>query len=205
MSDVPRNALIEVLFDEPIQPTALSQVNVLAGSSPLAVAARSLSNGNRTLTITLAGLMSANTVHTISIAGVRDVAGNTMPTVTSSFTTGSQSDLITPSGAVTFAPVNGATGVPVNVAPSVTFNEPISPVRAIGSGPQGIGILLYQPAIGQYVAVAYSFSPDYRTVIVTPTAPLQAGTQYQLIVYYGITDLAGNSYPAYNYIYFTTQ
>jgi hypothetical protein len=205
LSGVPRNALIEVVFDEPVRQTALTQVNVLVAGSPLPVAARTLSNGNRTLTITLAGLMSANMVHTISIAGVRDVAGNTMPTLTSSFTTGSQSDLIAPSATVTFAPANGATGVPVNIIPSVTFNEPVSPAHAITVGSQNIGVFMYQPAIGQYVAVTYSFSADYKTIMVTPTAPLQAGTQYQLIVYYGITDLAGNSYPSYNYISFTTQ
>jgi hypothetical protein len=61
------------------------------------------------------------------------------------------------------------------------------------------------PGAGQYADVNYSVSPDFRTVILTPKTPLQPGTQYQLIVYVGITDLAGNAYPIYNTITFTTQ
>ena len=78
---VPRNARIQILFDEPVRATSLDHVNLLVGGSPLPVASRSLSNGNRTLTILLTGLMASNTTHTISIADVQDVAGNTMPSV----------------------------------------------------------------------------------------------------------------------------
>jgi hypothetical protein len=204
LSGVPRNAIVEVLFDEPIRATAIDQVNVLVGGNPLPVAARTLSDGNRVLTVALSGLLAANTVHTISVAGVRDVAGNTMATVTSSFTTGSQSDLVGPSAAVVTAPVHGATGVSVNVKPTITFSEPVDPVRALTISSQGYGIYLYVEGI-QTVDVTYSVSADFRTVIVTPTAPLQAGTRYLLVVYIGITDLAGNAYPIYNTITFTTQ
>ena len=144
-------------------------------------------------------------MHTISIAGVMDVAGNTMTTVTSSFTTGTQSDLVGLSATVVTAPINGAIGVPVTVKPSVTFNEPVDPVRALTISTQGYGIYLYVPGMGQYVDVTYSVSADYRTVVVTPTSALQPGTQYQFIVYVGITDLAGNPYPIYNVMTFTTQ
>ena len=155
--------------------------------------------------MTLTGLMAANTVHTISIAGISDMAGNTMATVASLFTTGSDVDLSGPSATVVFSPSSGATGVPITVAPSVTFGEPIDPVRALTISSQGYGVLLYAAGTGQPVAVTYSVSADFRTVIVTPTVPLQSGTQYQLLAYVGITDLAGNAYGSYNAITFTTQ
>jgi hypothetical protein len=80
----------------------------------------------------------------------------------------------------------------------------VDPVRALTISSQGYGIYLYVAGI-QTVGVTYSVSADFRTVIVTPKAPLQAGTQYVLVVYVGITDLAGNAYPIYNTITFTTQ
>ncbi len=205
LSGVPRNAVVEILFDEPIRQTAIDSVNVLVAGNPVPIAARTLSYGNRLLTLTLPGLMAANTVHTISIAGVRDGAGNTMPTVTSSFTTGIQSDLVGPDATVVVAPVNGAVGVSVNVTPTVRFSEVIDPVRAVTVSAQGFGIFMYVAGAGIPVDLTYSVSADFRTVTATPTAPLQPGTQYQLIVYSGITDLAGNPYPIFNSITFTTQ
>ena len=50
------------------------------------------------------------------------------------------------------------------------------------------------------------FSPDGRTVTLTPTAPLASGTQYYLQVYHtGVTDLAGNSYGSVTLTIFSTQ
>ena len=183
--------------------TSLSQVNVLVGGSPLPVAARTLSNGNRTLTVTLSGLMAPNTVHTISVAGVQDVSGNTMATVTSTFTTGNGSDLMPLSTTIVFSP-DGTTNVPVSVTPTLQFSEAVSPVR-VWSAPLGAGIFLYVSATGRSLPVTFSFSADYRTVTVRPTTPLQAGTQYQLGVYYFVTDLTGNVYPSFNLITLTTQ
>jgi Bacterial Ig-like domain len=81
----------------------------------------------------------------------------------------------------------------------------VNPARALSISSQGYGVFLYVAGIGQQVAVTYSVSPDLRTVIVTPTAPLQAGMQYQLLAHLGITDLAGNQFPASVSIFFTTQ
>ena len=204
LSGVPRNAMIEMIFNEPVRATTISQVNVLAGGNPLPIAARTLSNGNRTLTLTLTGLMAANTVHTISIAGISDVAGNVMPTETSSFTTGNTVDIAPPSPTVVFTPIDGSTGVPVTVTPSVQFSEPMNPVRAM-SLTTGTGVYLYHPATGQFVSFTVSYEDNYRKAIITPTAPLQPGTQYQFGVHGWSTDLAGNQFPASVWILFTTQ
>ena len=204
LSGVPRNAVVEMVFSEPVRATTIGQVSVIAGGNPLPIAARTLSNGNRTLTLTLTGLMAANTVHTISIAGISDIAGNVMATTTSLFTTGNAVDLVSPSPTVVFTPIDGSSGVPVTVTPSVQFSEPMNPVRAMSLS-TGTGLYLYIPATGQFVSCTVSFEDNYRKAILTPTAPLQPGTQYQFGVYYSNTDLAGNQFPTSVWIYFTTQ
>jgi hypothetical protein len=164
-----------------------------------------MSNGNRTLTIALTGLMAASTTHTISIVGVRDVAGNTMPTVSPTFTTGTGVDLTTPSATLTINPANNAVNVPITVAPTITFSEPMDPISILTSGTNGIYLRFVNTGIA--VPATFSFSADYRTVTLTPTTPLASGTQYYLqVVYsYGVSDLAGNWYSSVTLTIFTTQ
>jgi hypothetical protein len=200
---VPRNAIVEVLFNEPIRATTINQVNVLVAGNPLPIAARTLSNANRTLTLTLTGLMAANTGHTISIAGISDVAGNVMTTATSSFTTGNTVDLSPPSPTVIFTPPADSNNVPINGPLRVQFSEPMNPVRAMTLN-IGSGVYLYYPAIGQYLPFTVTFEDNYRTLVVTPLTPLQPGTQYQFGTYYWNTDLAGNAYASSTWINFTT-
>jgi Bacterial Ig-like domain len=69
----------------------------------------------------------------------------------------------------------------------------------------GTGVYLYHPATGQFVSFTVSFEDNYRKAIITPTAPLQPGTQYQFGVHGWSTDLAGNQFPASVWILFTTQ
>jgi Bacterial Ig-like domain len=191
LTAVRRNVKIEVLFDEPVDPTSLDSVNVLVSGSPIAIDSRTLSNGNRLLTLTPSALLAANTVHTISIAGIEDVAENQMPTVTTTFTTGSTTDLAGPA-APTFLPVNGSTNVLVGATLSVTFAEAIDPVRVLAQyGGSSSGIYLRLTATSAIVPSTLSFSADYKTVTIVPNSPLAAGTQYQ-IVSYQIYDMAGN-------------
>jgi hypothetical protein len=45
---------------------------------------------------------------------------------------------------------------------------------------------------GEVVPASVSFSPDYRTVILTPLSPLVAATRYTVSTGFDLTDLAGN-------------
>jgi Big-like domain-containing protein len=203
VSGVPRNGVIEILFSEPIRPTTISQVDVLVGGNPLPIAARTLSNANRTLTIALTGLMAANTVHTISIVGISDVAGNVMATMTSSFTTGNTVDLTAPSTSVAFTPKPDSINVPINASLRIQFSEPMNPVRAMTFS-VGSGLSLVYSATSQPVSFTVSFEDEYRTMVITPTAPLQLGTQYTVGVFFWEVDFAGNLFPTAVAVNFTT-
>jgi hypothetical protein len=126
-----------------------------------------------------------------------------MAAVTSSFTTGNGTDLVSPSATVIFTP-DGTSPVPTTVNPTVQFSEAMDPVRTM-SAPTGSGVYLYQPSTGQFVTITISVSADYRTFTITPLSPLQSGTQYQFGVYGWSTDLAGNPYPTSISVFFMTQ
>jgi len=178
-------------------------VDVLVGGNPLPIAARTLSNANRTLTIALTALMAANTVHTVSIAGISDVAGNVMATTTSSFTTGNVVDLTAPSTSVAFTPKADSINVPANASLRIQFSEPMNPVRAMTFS-VGSGLSLVLSATSQAVSFTVSFEDDYRTMVITPTAPLQPGTQYTFGAFFWEADFAGNLFPTAVAVNFTT-
>jgi Bacterial Ig-like domain len=187
-----RNAKIEILFDEPVALTSLGSVNVLVGGNPIAIASRTLSNANRLLTVTPAKLLSSNTVHVLSIAGIEDPASNAMPTVTTTFTTGGGTDLTGPTTPA-FSPVAGSVNIPVGVAPAVTFAEAIDPVRVLSQfGGSNSGVYLRLTSTSVVVPSTLSFSADFRTVTITPTAPLAGATQYQIVASQ-IYDVAANN------------
>jgi len=201
---VPLNARVRLAFDEAISEASLGTINVLVSGLPLPVTARTMSDGNRVVTLTLGGLMAPNTVHTLSVDGVRDRAGNLMPTqVVSTFTTGTGVDLVQPANTVVTSPVNGATNVAVGTAPTVTYSEAVDPTTVFYSGTSGV--VLQVAATGQIVPVVYSFSADRRTVTLSPVSALAAGTQYRLQLSTAVTDMAGNPFPAFLQVLFTTQ
>jgi hypothetical protein len=199
LADVPTNARIQALFDEPIDATQLEQVVLLQGATPLAVT-RALSNGNRTLTLTPPTLLAPDTPHTLVIAGVPDTAGNLMAGATqAAFTTGAGVDLTAPV-VTAFAPPHNTSGVPVDVAPQVTFNEAIDPLSVTNN------VVLRLTATGVLVPVTIGFSADYRTVTLTPLAPLASGTQYTIaVINFSVRDLAGNVISTSGTATFVTQ
>ncbi len=67
----------------------------------------------------------------MTIAGVKDPAGNTVATVTNSFTTGPSYDITAPT-VVTIDPPNNAT-VGTNVIAKIVFNKPLNPITVNNS------------------------------------------------------------------------
>ena len=199
LTGVPTNTRIGALFDEPIDATRLDQVELLQGAAPLATT-RTLTNANRTLTVTPATLLAAGASHTLSIAGIFDTAGNAMAGVTqATFTTGPGVDLISPTISA-FVPPHNTSGVPVTVTPQVTFSEAIDPISVPGN------VVLRLTATGVIVPVSYGFSADYKTVTLSPTTTLAAGTQYTIaVVNFSVRDLAGNAIASTATANFVTQ
>jgi hypothetical protein len=182
-TDVPINARVSVLFDEPVQPLSIDQVT-LTGSGPVDVI-RSLSNANRLLTLTPRVPLAGNTLHTLNIAGVRDLAGNTLASpVSISFTTGAAADLRSPTVA-TVTPTNGATGVPTTTTVEVHFSEPIDRT-SVGSSQFQLLNPSFTPVAGTIVVAADGLSATF-----TPSAPLTPSSVYRPRVS-NVLDLAAN-------------
>ena len=197
LAAVPRNAAIQVLFDEPIDATRLDGVSLAAVGQPVPFT-RSLSNGNRMLTLTPPVLLSSDTVYVLSIGGIADAAGNPLVgPITVTFTAGTSIDLAGPS-VTALNPADGATNVATGTAIQVAFDERLN-VLSAGSG----AAVLRVWATNEVVPAAISFSSDLRTLVVTPAAPLAASTIYQVVVNY-VTDLAGNGLRNQAWSTFTT-
>ena len=131
----------------------------------------------------------------MTIAGIVDLAGNAMPTVTQTFTTGAQTLLSAPGATTT--PAANATGVALAVTPTAVFTAPINPLTmTLGN------VFLVDNTNGQHVAGVLSLSADNLTVTFTPSAALTPSRQYYFAVY-GVTDEAGNTHSGTN-TYFTT-
>ncbi|MGB0063168.1 MAG: Ig-like domain-containing protein, partial [Terracidiphilus sp.] len=199
---------LDLLFNEPVATESLSKITLTptnpAGSAlPIGVYAQ---DGNYIASIALPYALQPNTTYTFNFAGVTDYNGNPASgTTTSSFTTGSSFDFTNP---VTSSevPVNGTgnTGAPffpVNGQPSITFSEAINPVTV---NPSNVYLRLHNNT-SVTVPATVSISADYKTVTVTPTAPLQPSTIYDLLYYpnnFYLYDIAGN-YDG-NYAVFST-
>ncbi len=193
-----------LLFSEPIALNSLGNITLTPnGGSPIPIGV-SLNNGNTEVAVILPWSLKANTTYTYNISGVQDYNGNPMTPVTRTFTTGSSFAWANPT--VTAAsPLNGATGVnTATPAVSLTFSTAMNPIL-IDTG----HIYLRNHNTSVVVPATITISADYKTVQVTPTAPLTAATIYDLVTSnpnWYLTDIAGNPFYAPGVVStFTTQ
>jgi hypothetical protein len=118
-----------------------------------------------------------------------------MATVTQTFTTGSQTQLSTPS--VTFTPANNSTAISKSVVLTALFSVPVNPLTVT---PGNVYLVINNTGVG--VTGTLSLSADALTITFTPTTALAANTQYRLNTF-NVTDEAGNTVNGV-YNYFTT-
>ena len=204
---VPTNTILEIFFNEPVDPVTLGQVTLTQGGSTVSTT-QSLSNGNQTLSLTPATPLLPSLSYAISITGVKDTAGNTLAgTITSTFSTGSTIDLNAPTVSG-FNPVSGSTGVGLNVQLVVTFSKPIDPQSLTASQ---FGLFDYNT--GYKLSGTFALAANATSATFTPSESLQPNTYYTFEVatcYYifcpvasGYTDVAGNPGSG-SYTLFTT-
>ena len=178
-------------FNEPLAENSIGNITLTPqGGSPLAIGT-SLQIGDTTVIVNLPTALLPNTTYTYSVNGVTDYNGNAGTPTTSSFTTGTTFDFVQP-GVAAFVPANGATGVS-DTAPGlkITFTEPMNPVLFDSSH-----VELLNHNTQALIPTTFTFSPDYMSVLLTPTAPLTAATIYDLkvnIVNWYLYDFAGNN------------
>jgi hypothetical protein len=101
------------------------------------------------------------------------------------FTTGAGAQL-SGTAALSTVPASGATGVVDNVAPTVTFSNPIDPITAPGN------VTLTVTATSVVVPSTLTYSTDFKTVSITPNAPLTSSTSYTISTNSAVTDQTGN-------------
>lgn len=126
-----------------------------------------------------------STAYSVTLAGATDLAGNLIPTVSSSFTTSAGPDL--DPYLVSWSPLSS--GAPRNSAISLEFDEPVNPVT------------LHPNALFAYVTAPSDFfseifSADGRTVTLLPNELFPENTNVSLSVG-AVRDIAGNGFSGY--------
>ncbi|MGA3371748.1 MAG: Ig-like domain-containing protein [Terracidiphilus sp.] len=192
------NVQIEAQFSGPIDPNTLSGVTLSQGGSTVPTSP-SMSAANTILQLIPAAPLAANTIYTMTIAGVKDPAGNTVATVTNSFTTGPTYDIAAPS-VVTLDPPNNAT-VGTNVAVKIVFNKPLNPITVSNSS-----IAMVLNDTGQWIPLTVTQSANGSEITLTPQIALLPNTTYRYYVSYNnyVQDQDGNTIYA-GWYYFTTS
>jgi len=202
LTGVPINAPVQILFNEPVSAASLEGVTLLQGASVVPTTA-SLYDGNRGVQLLPNVPLTPGTVYTINVTGVVDITGNVQSSVPSqSFTTGMGTGLVVPT-VVSTNPTNGQTSVPDNTSVQVVFSKPMDPA----SFDPNTTFVLIGPG-NVVVPASVTFSPDYKTAILQPTASLTGGSViYTMHVGYSNTtpleDLGGNAYGSSSFAFKT--
>ncbi|MDJ0835210.1 MAG: Ig-like domain-containing protein [Acidobacteriota bacterium] len=183
-SDVPINSIIQVGFNEPVDPGSIFDNDFYLYQSGFGTVAgtRSISNDGRTVTFVPESGLAAGEDFRLYFYDVRDVAGNPITGTTSfRFYTGFDNDTTGPEVTMV-SPPDGWTDTPLNPRIAIQFNEPI----------QAGGLEAVTLSSGETTAVTYTLSNGNRKLTLTPKRPLAPGTAYTLTIN-GQRDLAGNA------------
>jgi hypothetical protein len=179
------NAIIEVQFSAPIDPTTLANVKLTSGGTTITTSP-SVSAGNTVIQLVPAKPLAANTVYVMTVAGVKDPAGNPVTTATSTFTTGATYDIMAPNEITSDPAYNNTVGT--NVTPKLVFNEPLNPITVNNST-----FRMYLNDTNQWIPLAVTPSSDGLTVNMVPQIAIQPNTRYYIYACCGFQDQNGNN------------
>ncbi len=175
-------------FNEPIDPITAQVGFLMQSGANLIPGTFTYSPNDATVTFTPVNPLTANTSYAVNYsAQITDAAGNSLTNPGSfTFTTGTNSDITTPS--VTLVdPPNNTFGVGLNVTPRIEFNEPVDALTI----PAALS-LVYGDS-GVMIPATVTVSANRLTATLTPSAPLLPNTYYNVsLAASGYTDLAGN-------------
>ncbi|MGA3080138.1 MAG: Ig-like domain-containing protein, partial [Terracidiphilus sp.] len=192
------NTIIEAQFSLPVDPNFLAGITLSDGGGTVTTSA-SLSAANTVLQLVPAAPLAPNTTYTLTIAGVKDPAGNTVATVTNSFTTGATYD-VTAATVVSVDPPNNAS-VGTNVVAKMVFNKPLNPITVNNSS-----VAMYLNDTGQWIPLTVTLSASGLEITLTPQVPLLPNTTYRYYAGTGnyVQDEDGNNVSD-GWYYFTTS
>src|SRR6266850_977809 len=196
MTNVPLNAVVEVGFNEALDPATVNANTVLMfGPNGNVATTLSLDTTGTVIRIVPNAVLVANNYYNVYIQnGIQGVNGKPASTYYTYFYTGTASQTAAPS-VVSISPADQMNHVPVNANVRLLFSGPIDPLTVTGAAIQLSG------GSSQMVG-AISFSNNSQTVSFIPQDPLPASTLMTLTVT-GVKDLAGNAVAAQT-THFTT-
>ena len=184
--NVPTNVVIDMAFNEPLDPATLTPTTVLCyQNSAWFQSEVSLVNGGTVVQVVPRLPLPANTFVSCQVSttlqgtnGIPSLGGGAQ------LTTGSGPDTVVPM-IVSLSPPNGSTNVGDNANIRLLFSKPINPLTVNSSTIQIIG------GGSTVVPDSISFSNNNQTVLLVPHAPLPDSTVMTMTIS-GITDPSGN-------------
>ena len=200
---VPTNTTVRVTFNEPMDVTTITNVNILLRNTlttALVPATVTYDVTTRVATLTPTGPLSNLTNYTVQVTtGVKDVSGNALAAqFNSTFTTTPAPDNTAPT-IVSRAPTNGATSQPINTNVVITFSEPMDQATLTTST-----ITLTPTGGGAAITGTVTPGAGNTTATFNPNADLAYNTSYTVTVTTGVKDVAGNALAAQSTSTFTT-
>jgi hypothetical protein len=186
VTEVGVNTIVRLRFSERLNPLSVtgSTVRLTTDTRTELACTISFSNNDRDVVIEPHGPLADLATYSLRISGVEDLAGNAVPTQTTSFTTSSSPDFFAPV-VVRTVPQQGATGVPLNSVIELQLSEPID-AGLVDSNT----FRIRDNTSGVDVAGTRSVDSSARTLTFVPDAPLAASHSFG--VFGNVTDLANN-------------
>ena len=196
--DIATNAAFELVFSEAINPVKIaSSIHYLYNNATGDYVDASLdySAHNSRIKVTPTQVLDTGTRYSLYIGGIKDVAGNTGPTLNYSFTTGFNLDTTAPV-VLNTSIANGQNQIAINSIFRVAFDEPISNLDTAD--------VVLTHSSGQQTNVAVEFESERKILVIKPQSLLQADSNYQLQITQA-SDISGNTINNPVSLSFTTQ
>jgi len=189
---VPVNALIQIQFDEPVNPINLARgFSVVANGLPVD-GSIAFSDGNRRVTFTSESALPGDSQLMVSVSTTAtDLVGNPLDNpMDFTFLTSSAGDVVRPSLAGVI-PANGQAEVATNVSPiQLVFTEAISSPTVSESS---VYLERVSGIFGR-IEGRLTVSGAGQRVTFLPDQLLQANTDYRVRINGAVTDVSGNPY-----------
>jgi hypothetical protein len=161
---------------------------------------RGLGDGT-VLTIVPRGDLAGNTLYTVVIPAnfLKDVAGNSLPHYTFSFTTGA-TPIINPPKICDTEPESNANGVPVDKVITVTYNKNLLPGENIAK------ITVTNTSNGLNAAIGIPTVHDNKLIIQRKEGTWSESTRYSVNIPFGsVRDTSGNQNEGHEFSFVTTS
>ena len=173
------NSTVTAVFSEDVQASTLSFV-LTDPSNNVIPATISYDAATRLLTLVPSSPLAYLTTYTVTLSGVQDLSGDSLGTMSWSFTTVRDT---TPPTVVTDTPAADATTVALDSVVTATFSKPVQ---------QATISFVLTDSSDNTIPAMLTYDPTTQTATITPSSNLSYGTTYTATLS-GTQDLSGNT------------